>query len=268
MFDNVHIRLLYYDCVRLEPPSWRLPVFQSSFWRFYRNDHNGAWIGHGGQRLDLEQGKIYFIPSGVRFSTDLLQGVGHLYVHFDLLGLPYQIQQEQFAAPTCFPSHPALEQAVGMLRTGLQQHEPDLILQFRTKAILYEALLLCLQSLPAEQIQHYLSLSEAVEPIVPALQYIEANLGASLENPELASRCHMSTDYFIRRFRLIMGRTPGQYIQEQRIKASEQQLLVTRLSIEQIAANNGFGSRFYFTRVFTRHTGVSPAAYRKGLCGM
>jgi AraC-like DNA-binding protein len=100
------------------------------------------------------------------------------------------------------------------------------------------------------------------------LRYIEDNLGSSIANGELARHCHMSTDYFIRCFRQLMGRTPGQYIQEQRVKRAEQQLLMTSLSIEQIAADNGFGSRFYFTRVFTRHTGVSPAAYRKGLCGL
>jgi transcriptional regulator GlxA family with amidase domain len=118
-----------------------------------------------------------------------------------------------------------------------------------------------------EQIQRCLSLSKEAELLVPALQYIEANLGTSLSNRELANRCHMNTDYFIRRFRLSMGRTPGQYIQEQRVKGAEQQLLMTSRSIEQIAADQGFGSRSYFTRIFTRHTGVSPAAYRKGLCG-
>src|SRR5579859_5567 len=267
MVDHVHIRLLAYNFVRLNPPYWHFPAIQSSFWRFYSNDHDGAWIEHAGERYVLEQGRLYFIPAGVRFSTNLQESVGHLYIHFDLLGLPYQIQQESFATPVCLPSRPELEQTVGMLRAELEHQRIDLFLQFRIKTILYEALLFCLQSLPAEQIQRCLSLSEAVEPIVPALQYIEANLGTSLLNRELASRCHMNTDYFIRCFRLSMGRTPGQYIQEQRVKGAEQQLLMTSLSIEQIAANNGFGSRFYFTRIFTRHTGVSPAAYRKGLCG-
>jgi AraC-like DNA-binding protein len=160
-----------------------------------------------------------------------------------------------------------LEQELAVLRTELEHQEIDLLLQCHIKAILYKALLLCLQNLPAEQIQDCVSLTEAAEQIIPALQYIEENLGTPLSNDALASRCHMNTDYFIRRFRLSMGRTPGRYIQEQRVKRSEQQLLMTHLSIEQIAASNGFGSRFYFTRVFTKHTGVSPAAYRKGLCG-
>lgn len=266
MLDHVHIRLLAYHFVRLDPPYWRFPVLQSSFWRFYVNDHEGAWIEHAGQCYALEPGRFYFIPAGVRFSTNLLQSVGHLYVHFDLLGLPYRVQRESFAAPVCFPPRPALEEALWKLQTDLEQQR-DLLLQFRIKAILYEALLLCLQNVPPGHIQQSLALSETVASIVPALQYIEANLGASLSNSELASLCHMNTDYFIRRFRLSMRRTPVQYIQEQRVKRAEQQLLMTRLSLEQIAADNGFGSRSYFTRIFTRHTGVSPAAYRKGLCG-
>lgn len=267
MLDHVHIRLLAYNFVLLDPPSWHFPALQSSFWRFYCNNQNGAWIEHNQQRFALEQGRLYFIPAGVRFSTNLRQSVGHLYVHFDVLGLPYQIQQENFAAPVCLPSGSTIELAVEKLQTELRGQEIDLFLQFRTKAILYDALLLCLQSLSPAQIQRSLSLSEAAEPIIPALRYIEENLDTTLSNSELASHCHMNTDYFIRRFRLSMGRTPGQYIQEQRVKGAEQQLLMTRLSIEQIAANNGFGNRFYFTRIFTRHTGVSPAAYRKGLCG-
>lgn len=266
MLDQVHIRLLYYHFARLDPPQWRFPGRQSSFWRFYCNDQDGAWIEHAGQQYALEQGRLYFIPAGVRFSANLLQRIGHLYVHFDLLGLPYQIQQECFATPICLPARPALEQEVALLRAALEQREIDLLMQFRIKAILYDGLSLCLQSLPEAQVQRYPQLSEAIEPIAPALQYIEANLGTSLPNHVLAGLCHMNTDYFIRRFRVITGRTPVRYIQEQRVKRAEQQLLMTSMSIEQIAAENGFGSRHYFTRIFTGHLGVSPAAYRKGLC--
>lgn len=265
--DQVHLRLLAYNCIQLNPPSWRFPALQSRFWRFYCNDQDGAWIEYSGQRMALERGRLYFIPVGVRFSTNLLQRVRHLYVHFDLPGFSSQVQQESFSTPVCLPSKPALEQVVEALRAELEHGGTDVLLQFRLKAILYEALLLCFQSLPLEQMQRCLSLSKETEPLAPALEYIEANLGTSLSNCELANRCHMNTDYFIRRFRLSMGRTPGQYIQEQRVKGAEQQLLMTSRSIEQIAAEHGFGSRSYFTRIFTRHTGVSPAAYRKGLCG-
>ncbi len=34
-------------------------------------------------------------------------------------------------------------------------------------------------------------------------------------------------------------------------------------SIDAVAAASGFGNRFYFSRVFARHLGVAPGAYRR-----
>jgi AraC-like DNA-binding protein len=265
MLDHVHIRVLTYQLVKLVPPGWKMPAFQSSFWRFYCNDHVGATIEHAGKSYELEQGRAYFIPAGVRFSTNLTQSVGHLFVHFDLLGLPYHVQQENFSQPVQLPSQPAFDEAVCMLRQEMELGEIDLLMQLRIKAILYEALTLYLHSLSPKQLQQSLHRTEGMAALIPALQFIDANLADGLLNSDLADLCHMNTDYFIRRFRLSLGRTPVQYIQEQRVKRAEQQLLLTDLSLEQIATENGFGSRAYFTRIFTRHSGVSPAAFRKGL---
>ena len=44
-----------------------------------------------------------------------------------------------------------------------------------------------------------------------------------------------------------------------------QALLFTADSIETIAATSGFANRFYFSRVFTRQMGISPAAYRRAV---
>jgi len=35
------------------------------------------------------------------------------------------------------------------------------------------------------------------------------------------------------------------------------------LSIKEIAAELGFGSEFYFSRFFRRHTGMAPRDYRQ-----
>lgn len=268
MLDRIYIRLLACSCIMLEPPHWRLPNIQSAFWRFYMNDGGGASIEYAEQQYALQANRCYFIPAGTRFSTHLQQRVFHFYIHFDLLGLPYQAEREIFMQPICLPQTEALEPAVRALRDELQQRQGvDLLLQFRAKAILYTALVLHLQRIPQEQIQRCLPSMNAFEAIWPALQYIDSHLATPLSSRDLAKVCHMNTDYFIRRFRQSTGRTPVQYIQEQRIKRAEQQLLMTTESIEQVAAENGFGSRYYFTRVFKEHTGVSPAAYRKGLCG-
>jgi AraC-like DNA-binding protein len=60
-----------------------------------------------------------------------------------------------------------------------------------------------------------------------------------------------------------VNQTPAQYIVERRVKTAAQHLLFSDNSIERIATESGFGNRFYFTRVFSRHVGTSPVAYRK-----
>ena len=85
-----------------------------------------------------------------------------------------------------------------------------------------------------------------------------------MTNKSLAGLCCLSEDYFIRRFRDCVGQTPAQYLLSQRIMQAAQQLLFTDKSLEQVAEETGFGSRAYFSRMFARARGISPAAYRKG----
>jgi len=267
--DTIHIRLIFYRFLQLEPVQWRFATRQSNFWRFYMNDRDGAFLEREDGAYALQKGRLYVIPAGVPFGTRLMQPVGHLFVHFDVLGLPALVRNEIFSSPICLSPLPDLEQSVWLTRQELQQATGIALLQqFRIKAILYAGLTHYLQQLPHEQLLHYSQLAIDLEPVLPAIQHIETHLAGQLLSRDLAQLCHMNPDYFTRRFRECVGQTPGQYIQEQRIKRAEQQLLLSKESMEQIAADNGFGSRAYFSRVFTRHTGVSPAAYRRGLLGL
>jgi transcriptional regulator GlxA family with amidase domain len=120
-----------------------------------------------------------------------------------------------------------------------------------------------LSDLPADLHERYQQLMHAQAPVQPALQAIEARLEDRLTNHDLAQLCHLSEDYFIRLFRASVGQSPTQYIQSQRVRRAAQRLLFSTESIEAIAAATGFGNRFYFSRVFARHLGVAPAAYRR-----
>jgi AraC-like DNA-binding protein len=139
----------------------------------------------------------------------------------------------------------------------------DLSLHLQLKGVIYEALARYIQTVPPERMERCREIAASLEPVLPALQYIEEHLSEPISNHDLAQLCFMSDSYFSRRFSECVGQPPVQYIREQRIKMAAQQLLFTNQSIEQIASATGFGSRFYLTRVFTRHTGVAPAAYRK-----
>jgi AraC-like DNA-binding protein len=269
--DNLHTRIFMARQTTISPTRWRLKNVQSTYWRFYLNEVDGAFIeldsqgtGHHSASYPLLGGRAYFIPAGVRFNTDINREVGHFFVHFDVLGIPEIAMRTIFNGPICLPYSERLEQAVREIVTGLGEGQAvDLVLECRVKAVIYEGLALYLQNLPPEQLNQSLQLAIALKPVLPAINYISNNLARPLFNRELAGLCQMNEDYFIRRFKECMSQTPGDYIREQRVKLAAQQLLFSPNSIEQIAAASGFGSRFYLSRVFKNVTGLSPAAYRK-----
>ena len=53
------------------------------------------------------------------------------------------------------------------------------------------------------------------------------------------------------------------YLLELRLNTAMKLLRHTDHSIEQIARECGFGDRYYFTRIFTKHRQTTPAAFRK-----
>lgn len=267
--DQIHLRLFAARCTTIDARRWTLRRMQDSFWRLYRNDAPGAALeveaaGAPARRVELAPGRLYFVPAGVRFSTGVTAPLRHLYVHHDVLGIPQAALQALFDGPLEVPSAPQLEREAAELANVLADEDrPALLTQCRVKALLYGALAAHLAQLPPALHDRYQQLIRAQEPLQPALQAIDARLAERLSNCELARLCHISEDYFIRLFRAGLGQSPTQYIQAQRVRRAAQRLLFSADSIESIAAESGFGNRYYFTRVFARHLGLAPAAYRR-----
>jgi hypothetical protein len=57
----------------------------------------------------------------------------------------------------------------------------------------------------------------------------------------------------------------GDYIRKLRIEKAEQLIRSTHYSLTEIAYLTGFSDQSHFTRIFKKHTGKSPSAYRKSL---
>lgn len=262
--DNVYIRLFQAELCILYPHKWELQDMQSSFWRFYINLEDGATLDVSGEIIPLSGRELYFIPAGVCFNTQTVRKVAQFYVHFDVLGLPGFVARELFHRPIKLDSSTALRrEAIDLARHFKAGRSADLQVHLRIKSLIYSGLAQYIQSLPAEHIAQYQSMMRVLEPVLPAIRYIESNPAAPLSNRELAQRCHMSESYFIRRFHECVQQTPKQYLLERRVQIAAQQLLFSNHSIDRIAAETGFGNRFYFSRIFAQKTGVTPAAYRK-----
>ncbi|TSE10807.1 MULTISPECIES: helix-turn-helix domain-containing protein [Aquimarina] len=95
------------------------------------------------------------------------------------------------------------------------------------------------------------------------LSHISENLDKELTINELASYCHLSTDYFSRIFKQKFGMRPNKYIQSKRVERAQLLLLTTDNSLKQIAEKVGLENLSYFSRVFKSFTGKTPGNFRK-----
>lgn len=95
------------------------------------------------------------------------------------------------------------------------------------------------------------------------LAWIEHNLKRELPLPAIARRAAMSPRTLSRRFREQIGGTPAAWIAQARVRHAQRLLETTDLSIEQVAAEAGFGSATVLRAHFASVVGTSPMAYRR-----
>jgi transcriptional regulator GlxA family with amidase domain len=102
----------------------------------------------------------------------------------------------------------------------------------------------------------------------PHLDWILTNLHAPHTVATLATRAHMSARTFARRFVEETGRTPMQWVTDQRVLFARRLLEETDLDIDGIADRSGFGTATLLRHHFRRIIGVTPSDYRRRFaCG-
>ncbi|ADZ82339.1 AraC family transcriptional regulator [Cellulosilyticum lentocellum] len=93
--------------------------------------------------------------------------------------------------------------------------------------------------------------------------YINIHYKEDLSLDKVANLFYMNSYYLSRTFNEVTGFHFTQYVNTVRIRASEELLQKTNLSILEIAIAVGYSNSTHFGRVFKQLLGVSPLQYRK-----
>jgi transcriptional regulator GlxA family with amidase domain len=106
------------------------------------------------------------------------------------------------------------------------------------------------------------------EGFAPHLDWILVNLDKPHTVATLAKRASMSARTFARRFVDETGRTPMQWVTDQRVLYARRLLEETDLDIDRVADRSGFGTATLLRHHFRRVIGVTPSDYRRSFaCG-
>ena len=112
--------------------------------------------------------------------------------------------------------------------------------------------------------QKYLPTSKYLK-ILPAIEYIAKNYNKNICNDELASVTELSTVYFRKLFKEVMGISLIKYIQSVKTKKAKEMLSSDYSSITDIAYSLGYDNVYEFSRSFKKYVGISPTQYEKQL---
>jgi transcriptional regulator GlxA family with amidase domain len=94
-------------------------------------------------------------------------------------------------------------------------------------------------------------------------EWLEAHFSETISVSEISTRVNLAPRTFIRRFKKATEQNPLEYLQTLRIEAAKKKLEGSSDGIERIVTQIGYDDLSSFTRLFKKHTGLSPSQYSK-----
>ena len=210
-----------HNCNRcIVPDPWINTVREGTNRLYYIEGGTGGYIENG-KRIPFQKGMLYFIPSYscIPTYTDETDRLFHSYINFELT--PPIVSRTVF----CIDPYkdPKIEAALLAFREFCQPmfstrtHKPPFTAEEEQRMTVLKALTVFLTEQTVQADRESVLTDDA---IVTALGIIHTNMADTPSVAEIAAKCYMSTDGFIRKFARIVGETPYSYIKNLKIRTA------------------------------------------------
>lgn len=110
---------------------------------------------------------------------------------------------------------------------------------------------------------HDVKSGSAEQKVFASAKYINENYTLPLSVEELAAHQGLCSGYYSKMFVRFLGSSPQSYLIRIRLQNACMLLRQSDMSVAQISSAVGYGDPLYFSRVFRKNIGVSPAEYRR-----
>ena len=233
-------------------------------------EHGSGWCAVNGIIHPMLTGDLYIIPIGATHEYYGEQDLNYINILFD--GRIFQEREQELyravsgratdKTPDKYTFGPDLQseiiRRINELDEELQSGEP--FHSLRTGLLLTDLLIFIFRNAVHSP---GIKASHAQKHLGRIMTYITDNLGAKLTLEHLAEISGYTTAYFGKLFRREIGTGISEYIFSKRMESSCHQLLHTRKTVGEIAAENGFFDTSYFIKRFKRYCGFTPLQFRR-----
>ncbi len=244
-------------------------IHRHSFYEICYVDGGTGIYTDGDQMYPLYEGVAFCTIPGRLHQIKDVDGLNLLFVAFEPMERPSAQEVtvkyiEALQRCAVWTEHASDSPAIQIWKSMLLRSESDTSLPVSLLPKLAHVLL---QSFPglfgaSGSFESAPLLSSALQLIQKAKLYIRDNLGGPVSLPEVAAYLNVSERQLSRLFAESIHESFSSMVRTERIRAAELMLQHTRDPIKVIAERTGFSSVHYFTRLFTKFKGISPAAYR------
>ncbi len=225
------------------------------------------FVGH--KIFDVSPGDLVVIPQAVLHRTTSVnkQGYERYVVYFQeryVQDLIQSVGKENFTAFLESGCSSFSEENVPVLKQKLEQlaneaKKQDALTPTMEKNLLEQIVLYALRHGTKKALEQ----KEGADKIQIAARYISEHYDEEITLADAAAMAFMEETYFSKKFKQLTGFGFKEYLITTRVKAAENLLQTTDMSVGEIAEACGFSSSNYFGSVFKRLLGVSPANYHK-----
>lgn len=225
---------------------------------FFYIEAGQAAIVSDGQRLEVGDGALFYIPEGVRYQI-LWSGAPD--IRFYVMEIVSRHYENRMSSDVYeLQSIPALSTPeTGERIREIYRHMAtgERIEQIRALSLYY--------ALYADVLPHLRtgSPSHQSPAMQKAIAYIEQNYAVDFVAQELAAACYLSESRLYHLFQSELGTTPVAYRNEIRVEKAAILLRESDLSCSEVGAKVGFGTASHFRDTFKSCTGLTPREYRK-----
>ncbi|HHT26255.1 MAG TPA: helix-turn-helix domain-containing protein [Firmicutes bacterium] len=214
----------------------------------------------------LKKNNVFCVPHGVShgFACNPPTGVQFVVLHFqrlrsDLVGDLINDDTIDIFRFTEVEATRFLEISFGLQREvnstlPYSSHLSDLLL--------HELIVLILRA--NKRNNHHVLPKEQEELVEDAIKWMHEHCcDESLTIEDAVKRAGLSSSYFRKVFKQVVGSSPKRYLTQLRLQASKRLMMESAVTITEVALRSGFNSPQQFSKTFRQYTGLTPSEWQR-----